>query len=107
MVRGFTQTCAQRLILDSEKFNINASYATFVAARAWGLAERPPASQVQLAKINESPPFDVANGSTLRSKSCLADRNTPTLAPIIPTGSPDRIKRPKPSSHRNRHPPTI
>src|SRR5260370_2890735 len=101
MVRGFTQTCAQRLILDSEKFNINASYATFVATRAWGLAERPPASQVQLAKINESPPFDVANGSTLRSKSCLADGNTRTLAAMIASGSRERVKRPRRCSHRN------
>jgi hypothetical protein len=49
-------------------------------AMGWGmheiveLADRLPVSQVRLTQINESS-FDIANGATVRSKSCLADSN--------------------------------
>ena len=49
------------------------------------LVGKLPASQVQLAKINESP-FDVTNGSTLQGKSCLADGNTRVRAAMIASG---------------------
>jgi hypothetical protein len=50
------------------------------------LAESSQLPKSSLPKLT-NPPFDVANGSTLQSKSCLADGNTRILAVFILTGN--------------------
>jgi hypothetical protein len=47
--------------------------------------------KVQLAKVTESS-FDIANGSTVRSQSYLADSNNRSLAATTASGSPERAK---------------
>jgi hypothetical protein len=49
------------------------------------LAESSQPPKSSLSKLT-NPPFDVANGSTLQSKSCLADGNTRILAAMIASG---------------------
>jgi hypothetical protein len=44
--------------------------------------------------------FDIANSSTDRSKSCLADNNNRILAAMIASGSRKRVKRPRRCSLR-------
>ena len=78
---------------------IHSSCRIDVTARE--LAEKHPASQVHLAKINKSPFRYRQNGSTIRSRSCLADSHNRTPAAMIASGSRERVRQPRRCSLRD------